>query len=139
LTKSQVESFSTSDAFVLIARLRHGDDELLNRFSASAEVYRDRYSFGYLTDVAQEEASELTCYNNIDGRHHSETQLNQIGAINGLLKTCTELLIGELTRRTELKYRQVRAAKKTPDGIAMAKHISAIAPGARRVLTTLIP
>ncbi|EFY90347.1 hypothetical protein J3458_005169 [Metarhizium acridum] len=106
LSKDQIERFTTTDDFVFITHLHKDDKELLSRFSATAEAYRDRYSFGYLTDVGQRDASRLTCYNNIDNLERSEAGLDQSGVIERFLETCTELLIPQLTRRTELKYRQ---------------------------------
>ncbi|EXU99533.1 protein disulfide isomerase family protein [Metarhizium robertsii] len=106
LSKNQIERFTTTDDFVVIAHLHEDDEELLSRFSTTAEAYRDRYSFGYSTDVAQQDASRLTCYNNIDNLEHSEAELDQSGVIERFLETCKELLIPQLTRRTELKYRR---------------------------------
>lgn len=107
LSNAETGAFSTKDDFVFIAHLHESDTELLRRFSATADMYRDRYTFGYLTDVAKHEASKVACYNNIDGLQHSETKLERIGAIPRFLEICTELLIPQLTRKTELKYRQV--------------------------------
>ncbi|OWT43507.1 protein disulfide-isomerase [Pochonia chlamydosporia 170] len=106
LSNAETGVFSTKDDFVFIAHLHESDTELLRRFSATADMYRDRYTFGYLTDVAKHEASKVACYNNIDGLQHSETKLERIGAIPRFLEICTELLIPQLTRKTELKYRQ---------------------------------
>lgn len=106
LTAKKAEGFAATDDFVFIAHLQQNNDGLLDRFSATAEAYRDRYTFGYVPDVAQQ-ASTLRCYNNIDGLQYVETKLHQIGALERFLETCTELLIPPLTRKTELKYRQV--------------------------------
>ncbi|KAK2591475.1 hypothetical protein QQS21_010821 [Conoideocrella luteorostrata] len=105
LSGSELTPFSTGDDFVFVAHFQHSNDALSDRFTAIAEVYRDRYTFGYLGDQGQE-ANSIRCFNNIDGLQYVETSLTRIGAIDRFVETCTEPLIPPLTRKSEAKHTQ---------------------------------
>ncbi|KND94342.1 Protein disulfide-isomerase [Tolypocladium ophioglossoides CBS 100239] len=107
LTNETLDSFASTDSVVFVAHLHDDDASLLARFSSIAAAYRDRYTFavaqgmGILTGP-----STLQCHNNVDGEEHFQTGLDPVGALEAFVGTCTEPLIPELNRRTELKYRQ---------------------------------
>lgn len=113
LSTKTLEAFTKSDEFVFIAHVPPQEQGLLDRLSSVAEVYRDRYTFGYLADAEEHEGSSLQCYNNVDGLHKAETDTSRVDAVHGFVEACAELLIPQLTRKNELKYTQVSKWKAT--------------------------
>jgi protein disulfide-isomerase A1 len=50
----------------------------------------------------------IGCYNNLDNKQHSSTELDKIEALEEFVKLCSTPLIPELTRRNDVQYLKVR-------------------------------
>lgn len=107
LQKHDVDSFVSSDDIVIIASISTSDTRLLSAFTDFAHGYRDRYTFA----VTEAESTSVTCTNKVDSVQHSTTDTENVNSLHEILQMCTEPLIPALTRRNEMRYMGVRAAR----------------------------
>jgi protein disulfide-isomerase A1 len=90
---------------VFVAHLSPDDQHLRERFEVLAERYRDRYSFG-LAAVPHPPAG-VGCFNNVDNKQHSTTELESVESLTNFIKLCSTPLIPQLTRRNEVSLLKV--------------------------------
>ncbi|KAK2022777.1 hypothetical protein LX32DRAFT_645209 [Colletotrichum zoysiae] len=102
LDKESAESFRDVDDVVLIAHAIESETNLRERFAAMAERYRDRHTFGLTT--VDEAPGRVGCYNNADGAYHMTSELDEVGAMESLLRGCASQLVPRLTRRNEAEH-----------------------------------
>ncbi|KAK1953534.1 hypothetical protein LY78DRAFT_675157 [Colletotrichum sublineola] len=95
-------AFRDEDDVVIIAHAAESETNLRERFAAMAERYRDRHTFGLVT--IDEAPGRIGCYNNGDGAYHMTSELDEVGAMEGLLRTCASQLVPRLTRRNEAEH-----------------------------------
>jgi len=108
LTPANLSSFLASDDVVIVAQASPEDDILLESFENAAHKYHDRYSFGVLLAEGQGHVPvALRCQNNLDRLELSTTELGGVTAVDEFVGRCGARLVGELTRRNEMKYMRV--------------------------------
>lgn len=110
LQQDEVESFVSSDDIVIIASMPDSDARFLSTFIDFAYGHRDRYTFA----VMEAESTSVTCANKVDSVQHSTTDTENVKSLHELLQICTEPLIPALTRRNEMSYIGVSAARVDP-------------------------
>ncbi|KAF9872010.1 protein disulfide isomerase [Colletotrichum karsti] len=100
--KETMSSFRSSDDVVLVAHFTLEETSLRDRYADLAERYHDRYAFG-LTDIP-ESPGRIACYNNVIGAMQMSSELEDVDAMDKLLKKCAAPLVPRLTRRNEAEY-----------------------------------
>ncbi|KAK1977313.1 hypothetical protein LZ30DRAFT_732030 [Colletotrichum cereale] len=102
LDKESATSFRDKDDVVMIAHVTESETNLRERFAGLAERYRDRHTFGQTT--IDEAPGRIGCYNNADGAYHMTSELDEVGAMESLLRQCASQLVPRLTRRNEAEH-----------------------------------
>ncbi|GJC86498.1 protein disulfide-isomerase [Colletotrichum liriopes] len=102
LDKKSVASFRDDDVVVMIAHMAESETNLRERFTDLAERYRDRHAFGLTT--IDEAPGRIGCYNNADGAYHMTSELDEVDAMEKLLRKCASQLVPRLTRRNEAEH-----------------------------------
>ncbi|KAK1996742.1 hypothetical protein LX36DRAFT_671490 [Colletotrichum falcatum] len=102
LDEDSAASFRDQDDVVVIAHAAESETNLRERFAGVAERYRDRHTFGLTT--TDEAPGRVGCYNNVDGAYHMTSELDEVGAMESLLRTCASQLVPRLTRRNEAEH-----------------------------------
>ncbi|GKT44017.1 protein disulfide-isomerase [Colletotrichum spaethianum] len=102
LDKKSVTSFRDNDEVVMIAHMAESETNLRERFADLAERYRDRHAFGLAT--VDETPGRIGCYNNADGAYHMTSELDDVDAMENLLRKCASQLVPRLTRRNEAEH-----------------------------------
>jgi protein disulfide-isomerase A1 len=109
---TNITAFKTSDDIVFIAYPTAEDEQLKKSFTSVAKRNRHRFSFGISTDPALAKAENIppgciVYYNNM----HKEQEIlcgeNGIADLERWAEKVTTPLIGEMTRRNELRYLNV--------------------------------
>lgn len=90
---------------MVVAHVEEDDESLENRFTKTAEQYRDRYSFAIRQSKAH--GASLECMNNINFEQLSITDLSDPLAIRNFVNRCAQPIIPEFTRRNEGEYSKV--------------------------------
>lgn len=105
-------AFVASDDVVVVLA---ASDLLTDRFSALAQRYRDRYSFGIeagsLADLDLNEPVVRCFHGDVQSAHAMATAadlLSAVGALDGFVRQCATPVVAELTRRSEPGLLQVR-------------------------------
>ncbi|EFQ28430.1 hypothetical protein CGRA01v4_07418 [Colletotrichum graminicola] len=102
LDEQSATSFRDEDDVVMIAHVTESETNLRERFTGMAEQYRDRHTFGLTT--IDEAPGRIGCYNNADGSYHMTSELDEVGAMENLLRSCASQLVPRLTRRNEAEH-----------------------------------
>lgn len=105
LDEKKFTAFQSIDDSVLVAYLNPHDTHIEAAFRSLAHRYKDRASFGFLET---DKPSSVVCYRNKDDEQMNAGNLAAIGALPSFVEACIKPLIGEFSRRNELKYMQVR-------------------------------
>ncbi|KAJ0339346.1 hypothetical protein KNSL1_012039 [Colletotrichum chrysophilum] len=100
--KQTLSSFRSSDDVVVLGQFTTEESSLRERYNDLAERFHDRYSFG-LTDVP-ESPGRITCWNNAIGAMQMSSELEEVDAMEKLIKKCAAPLVPRLTRRNEAEY-----------------------------------
>jgi protein disulfide-isomerase A1 len=104
LDDKKITAFQSIDDAVIIAHINPRDTHLQTGFKSLASRYRDRASFGTLKTT---EDSSVVCYNNKDNEQSSTKHLAEIESLGAFVANCMKPLVGEFSRRNELKHLQV--------------------------------
>lgn len=104
LDDKKITAFQSIDDAVVIAYINPRDSHLEAGFKSISSRYRDRASFGSLETT---DDSTLVCYNNRDNEQSSTSDLTTIETLPAFVANCMKPLVGEFSRRNELKYLQV--------------------------------
>jgi protein disulfide-isomerase A1 len=112
MDKTNISAFKTTDDIVFIAYLAAADEQLKKIFTSMAKRNRHRFSFGISTDPALAKAENilLGCILHYNNEHKEQEMLcgeNGIVELERWVEKVTTPLIGEMTRRNELKYLKV--------------------------------
>jgi protein disulfide-isomerase A1 len=110
--KTNITSFKSIDDAVFVAYLPPKARDLESHFTTLASRNHHRFVFGIASDegVAKLEnihTPSIVCYKPEDGAQEVLTDINGIKTLEIFIQTATEPLVGELTRRNELKYLKV--------------------------------
>lgn len=108
LDSKNASSFTSIDDVVIIAHLESDNKGLQERFTKTAEQYRDRYTFAIRPRKAH--GASLECMNNVNFEQMSITDLSDPLAIEHLVNQCVRPLIPAFTRRSELELAKVRSS-----------------------------
>ncbi|KAK2733015.1 protein disulfide isomerase [Colletotrichum kahawae] len=103
--KQTLSSFRSSDDVVVLGQFTTEESSLRDRYNELAERFHDRYAFG-LTDVP-ESPGRITCWNNAIGAMQMSSELEEVDAMEKLVKKCAAPLVPRLTRRNEAEYLNV--------------------------------
>lgn len=103
LDDKKITAFQSIDDAVVIAYINPRDSHLEAGFKSISSRYRDRASFGSLETT---DDSTLVCYNNRDNEQSSTSDLTTIETLPAFVANCMKPLVGEFSRRNELKYLQ---------------------------------
>lgn len=112
LDKKSLESFKSIDDAVFVAFLGPGNVELKSSFTTLASRNHNRFSFGVVSDGALAGAENilLGCIvrYKVGEEHQSLCAQSRLDILQDFVEESTAPLIGEMTRRNELKFLQVR-------------------------------
>ncbi|KAF6790333.1 protein disulfide isomerase [Colletotrichum musicola] len=100
--KDNTSSFRGSDDVVMIAHFTPEETSLGERYADLAERFHDRHAFGLA--VADKSPGRIACYNNAIGAMQMSSELDEVDALEKLLKKCAAPLVPRLTRRNEAEY-----------------------------------
>ncbi|KAF6812105.1 protein disulfide isomerase [Colletotrichum plurivorum] len=100
--KENTSSFRGSDDVVMIAHFTPEETSLGERYADLAERFHDRHAFGLA--VADKSPGRIACYNNAIGAMQMSSELDEVDAMEKLLKKCAAPLVPRLTRRNEAEY-----------------------------------
>jgi protein disulfide-isomerase A1 len=114
LDKSNLKKFKTVDDTVFIAYLRSKDVALKSSFAALACRNQGRFSFGIVSDATITDDEDIT-FGCIVRYQPGEERISicensRVDILQEFVEKSTVPLIGEMTRRNELKYLQVRSS-----------------------------
>jgi protein disulfide-isomerase A1 len=107
LNQKKITAFQSIDDIVIISNLNPRDEHIQTAFQSLAAQYKDRMSFGSLETNGQ---STVVCYNNKDDEQSTLSDLTAVGSLDAFIDACTTPLVGEFSRRNEMKYLQVSDA-----------------------------
>lgn len=110
-SKNHTSLTSIDDAFI-VAHLEPGHKGLQERFTKTAEYYRDRYAFA--VQPRKGHGASIECMNNVNFEQLSITDLSDPLAIDNLVTQCARPLVPAFTRRSELEFAKVRFASGLP-------------------------
>ncbi|KAF4630338.1 hypothetical protein G7Y89_g7802 [Cudoniella acicularis] len=107
--KQNLTSFKAADEIVFVAYIPRKDHALESAFTTVATRNRHRFSFAVTSDeaISHSEAvpfPSIVCYKTNDGEQKVLAGSSSIKEIENFVEVATEPLIGELTRRNEMKY-----------------------------------
>ncbi|KAF6790010.1 protein disulfide isomerase [Colletotrichum sojae] len=100
--KENTSSFRRSDDVVMIAHFTPEETSLGEHYADLAERFHDRHAFGLA--VADKSPGRIACYNNAIGAMQMSSELDEVDAMEKLLKKCAAPLVPRLTRRNEAEY-----------------------------------
>lgn len=105
LDEKMITAFQSIDDAVVVAHIHPRDAHIRTLFKSLAHRYHDRASFGQL-ETADDEVSTVVCYNNKDNEQSTTSDLSAIDTLSSFVEACIRPLVGEFSRRTEVKYAQ---------------------------------
>lgn len=113
--KSNITTFKSSDEIVFIAYIPDEEGHLKSTLIALAERHADKFMFGIASDpkVAITEHMQfpsIVCHKMSEGEQEVFSGQAGIDALEKFIGTATAPIIGEFTRRNEMKYMKVRAS-----------------------------
>ncbi|ORY56842.1 thioredoxin-like domain-containing protein [Pseudomassariella vexata] len=103
LNAKKITAFQSIDDTVIVAHINPKDEHIKTQFQTIARALKDRASFGSLETTG---ASSVVCYSNQDDEQSVISDLTAIESLDMFIRGCMTPLIGEFTRRSELKYLQ---------------------------------
>ncbi|ETS85669.1 hypothetical protein PFICI_03694 [Pestalotiopsis fici W106-1] len=103
LDEKTITAFQSIDDAVIVAHINPRDDHIQTLYKSLAYRYHDRASFGLLET---DETSTIVCYNNKDNEQSTTSDLSAIDTLSSFVEACIRPLVGEFSRRTEVKYAQ---------------------------------
>lgn len=97
---------------VFIAYISPEDDHLRNTYMTLASKYHSQYSFGLSTSSSLAKSAGLTpptivCIRPHEGEQEVLSGESRFDQIEKFIETATAPIIGEFTRRNEMKYMKV--------------------------------
>lgn len=104
LNNEKIQTFQSSDDYVVVARLNPQDAHVKVAYDTLASQYQDRLSFG---TVETEASTTISCFNNRDSQQFTVSDLTAINTLPNLIESCLTPVTGEFTRANEMKYLQV--------------------------------
>lgn len=111
LDKTSLIPFQSIDNDVFVAFIAPGDLGFKSSFMTLATRNSDRFSFGVVSDeaLAKAEKISLGCIvrYEVGKEPHSLCRQSRLDMLQDFVEKLTTPLIGEMTRRNELKYLQV--------------------------------
>lgn len=107
-----ISDFKSIDEYVVVAYLNPEDNESKSTFERLAAGSHHKFSFGMTTDVRLANAENvpipsIVCYKTSDGEQEIFSGEWRLRTMESFIEASTAPLIGELTRRNEMKYLQV--------------------------------
>ena len=111
LDKNNFTAFKSVDDAVFIAYTGSGNGEIKASFTTLASRNRDRFTFGIISSSALAKANDIplgciVCYK-AEGEKETLCGQSRLDILQEFVEKSTAPLIGEMTRRNELKYLQV--------------------------------
>lgn len=111
LDSTNITSFKSVDEYVFIAYLGLNDSESKTTFESLAARNHHRFTFGLSTDVRPTNAENvpvpsIICYKASENERTVFSGEWRLKSLETFVETSTVPLIGELTRRNEIKYLQ---------------------------------
>ncbi|KAI1858043.1 uncharacterized protein JN550_012936 [Neoarthrinium moseri] len=103
LDERKITAFQSIDDAVVVAHLNARDTHIQEAFKSLASRFKDRASFGSLETTEQ---TTIVCYNNRDNEQSTTSDLAAIDSLPSFVSACMTPLIGEFSRRNEVKYFQ---------------------------------
>ncbi|KAI0155664.1 thioredoxin-like domain-containing protein [Pestalotiopsis sp. NC0098] len=103
LDDKTITAFQSIDDAVVVAHINARDAHVRTLFQSLAHRYRDRASFGQLETGGP---STVVCYNNRDDEQSTTSDLSAVDTLAAFVEACITPLVGEFSRRTEVKYAQ---------------------------------
>lgn len=112
LDKKNVSDFKSIDDAVFVAYIPDGEGHMKSTFTSLAKRHSDKFAFGIITDksVPRSEGLQfpsIVCYRTEEGEREVFTGQHGINALQKFMESVTAPLIGEFTRRNEMKYMKV--------------------------------
>jgi hypothetical protein len=111
LNKRNIKDFQAVDEAVFIAYPAPDDRNLHSSFQSLAMGNCDRFSFGIadasLGTTDNISPSCVVCYKTLSGEQKRLCGESKLEALENFMETVTEPLVGEMTRRNEMKYLKV--------------------------------
>jgi len=112
LNQENITSFITSDETVFIAYISPENHHLHNTYTALATKYHSQYSFGLSTSFQLAKSASLSipsivCIRPNEGEQEVLSGEARLDQIEKFIETATAPIIGEFTRRNEMKYMKV--------------------------------
>jgi protein disulfide-isomerase A1 len=111
LSDREITAFQSIDDVVIVAHINRRDGHIQTLFNSLAARYQDRASFALLETTGD---STIVCYKNKDNEQFATSDLAAISSVATFVENCLAPLIGEFSRRNELKYLQVSIFSGTP-------------------------
>ncbi|KAI4596686.1 hypothetical protein KJ359_005028 [Pestalotiopsis sp. 9143b] len=108
LDDKTITAFQSIDDAVVVAHIHPRDAHVRTLFQSLAHRYRDRASFGQLETKGG--PSTVVCYNNRDDEQSTASDLSAVDTLAAFVEACITPLVGEFSRRTEVRYAQVRTS-----------------------------
>lgn len=111
LDRSNITAFTSIDETVFIAYTLPGDKALKSTFTELATRYHDKYTFGIATETADSMTlPSIVCHQMREGEEKVFSAQASIDALEKFIEETTAPIIGEFTRRNEMKYMKVCAS-----------------------------
>jgi protein disulfide-isomerase A1 len=112
LDKDSLTAFKSIDDAVFIGHFGSGHAQLKSSFTTLASRNHNKFSFGIVSNAALAQANDIplgciTCYKS-QGEQETLCDQSRLDVLQDFVERSTAPLIGEMTRRNELKYLQVR-------------------------------
>ena len=128
LTAEKLEEFKTADKVVLVAYFAADDKTSNTTFTETANVLRDNYLFGAITDADVAKAEGVTqpaivLYKSFDEGKNTFTEKFDKTAITTFAKTASTPLIGEVGPDTYQMYMDVSSCQPQVYQFGVANHI----------------
>lgn len=101
LNEKKLIAFQSIDDVVIVAHINPQDEHIVAAFNTLAARYKDRASFGWLETSG---ATTVACYKTKEDETSSISDLTAIRALPAFVESCMTPLIGEFTRKNELKF-----------------------------------
>jgi protein disulfide-isomerase A1 len=111
LDSTNITSFKSVDEHVFVRYLNPTDIDLRSIFETLATRNHQKFAFGIATDVSLANAENIpvpsiVCYKPSEGEQELSYGEWGLESLDSFIEASTTPLIGELTRRNEMKYLQ---------------------------------
>ena len=112
LDQGNITAFKSVDETVFIAYVPPGEEAFKSIFTELAARYHDKFTFGIVTDTSLMTTDSMTlpsivCHRGKEGEQEVLSAQPSIGVLEKFIEEATAPIIGEFTRRNEMKYMKV--------------------------------